>query len=100
MFHCNPSLVLTVKHSSVTTSNLPPPFYLSVQAGEDGTKRVDDREKHVEEDYSIGFVDQRHVCTYTDAECEGASHLCTYSRDMTHTCCSFESLWKQECTFK
>lgn len=63
MFHCNVGLVLTVKHSNATPSNLPP-FYLSVQAGEDGPIRVDAREKHVEEDYSIGFVDQRHVCTY------------------------------------
>lgn len=63
--HCNLSPVLIVKHSNLTPSNFPPPFYLSVQAGEDGTKREDDKEKHVEEDYSIGFVDQRHVCTYT-----------------------------------
>lgn len=79
VLHCNLSMVLTVKHSNVTLSSLPPPFHLSAQAGEDGTKREDDREKHVKEDYSIGFVDQRHVCTYTQAsEYDGASHLCTY----------------------
>lgn len=31
--HCNLSPIQTIQHSNITPNNLPPPYYLSVQAG-------------------------------------------------------------------